>query len=91
MLTTINRRTSCHVPIVCNSCFDPTFKNTECRCLVAKGESASAEHGTKSIVFERLLLMNEVGDSRYETFKSEILSRMNDGPVNDTIYKDPHI
>ena len=51
--------------------------------------SNDGDEGTKSIVFDTFLLMNEVGRSGYDSFETEILSRMTDGVVKDTIYNDP--
>ena len=57
-------------------------------CLVSRS-SNDGDEGTKSIVFDTFLLMNEVGRSGYDSFETEILSRMTDGVVKDTIYNDP--
>ena len=58
-------------------------------CLVSRGRSD--EEGTKRIVFDSMLLTNEVGKSGRDAFEAEILSRMTDGEVKRTIYNDPLI
>ena len=66
-------------------------KHRQKSCLVEREQGRASEAGTKAIVFESLLLMNEVGESEFSSFEAEILSRMSDGPVKERIYKDPLI
>ena len=55
-------------------------------CLVR--HNTDQAEGTKDLVYESQLLMNDSGHSNYSKFESEILSRMTDGQVKQTIRND---